>query len=240
MLECRDLTVTYGRTVALDHLNLTVNNGEILGVVGPSGCGKSTLLRVIAGLEQPDSGTVSWDQSDLSETPVHLRRFGLMFQGYALFPHKTVAGNVGFGLKMAGLDRLQIVTRVEEALEWVGLPGYGDRRVEKLSGGEQQRVALARTLAPEPRLVMLDEPLGALDRQLRERLVFEIGETLRQRDTTAIYVTHDHDEAEAISDRVAVMRSGRTVQVGTFDEIRHHPVDAWTAGFLGLNPNGLQ
>lgn len=233
MLEVRDVTKRYDDTVALGSVDLTVEGGELVGVLGPSGCGKTTLLRVIAGLEAPDAGKVLWDGSDLGDVPAHERRFGLMFQSYALFPHKTVGGNVAFGLRMLGLDRGEVDRRVEQALAWVGLESFARRSVEGLSGGEQQRVALARTMAPEPRLVMLDEPVGALDRRLRERLVAEIGELLRGRGATALYVTHDHEEAETVADRVAVMRAGRVVQTGPLAQIRSRPHDDWVAEFVG-------
>ena len=231
-LEVDGVHKRFGTTLALAGADLEVARGEVVAILGPSGCGKSTLLRVVSGLESPDEGRVRWDGEDITGVPVHLRRFGLMFQGYALFPHKSVGGNVGFGLRMAGMAPDEIRERVAEALEWVGLDGFADRPIEGLSGGEQQRVALARTLAPDPRLVMLDEPLGALDRRLRERLVDEVADLLRERMATALYVTHDHDEAEAVSDRVAIMRAGRVVQTGTLEEIRNAPADEWVSEFV--------
>lgn len=233
MLSVSRVVKRFDGTTALDGASLEVADGEVVAVLGPSGCGKSTLLRVIAGLEPLDAGTVHWDGTDLAGVPVHERRFGLMFQGYALFPHKTVAGNVGFGLRMLGLEKAEVDRRVTEALAWVGLEDLAGRRMDGLSGGEQQRVALTRTLAPAPRLVMLDEPIGALDRTLRERLVEDIGDLLRRRGSTAVYVTHDHAEAETVADRVAVMRAGRIVQAGPLEEIRTRPADEWVAGFVG-------
>ena len=233
MLEIRSLSKAFGSTTALDSLDLSVADGEVLALLGPSGCGKSTLLRVVAGLESPDRGTVHWDQTDITGLPTHERRFGLMFQSYALFPHRNVGENVGFGLRMAGMGPDEIRDRVSEALDWVDLPGFERRRIEGLSGGEQQRVALARTLAPSPRLVMLDEPVGALDRRLRERLVVDTGAILRNRGATAIYVTHDHEEAAAVSDRVAIMRAGSIVQRGQLEQIRSNPIDEWVADFVG-------
>lgn len=233
VLQIHGLTKTYGRTVALDNLDLSLERQEIQAVLGPSGCGKSTLLRVIAGLEPPDRGLITWEGKDLIGLEVHRRGFGLMFQRNALFPHRTVGENVAFGLRMQRRDPDEIRTRVSQALEWVGLSGFEHRKVEGLSGGEEQRVALARTLAPEPRLVMLDEPLGSLDRMLRERLIVEVAELLRTRGTTALYVTHDHGEAEAVADRIAIMRAGRIVQAGTLPAIRTAPVDEWVGHFVG-------
>lgn len=233
MLQVRDVTVRFGDTVAVDHIDLDVSDGERVAVLGPSGCGKSTLLRAIGGLEHLETGTVSWDGQDLAEVPPHRRRFGFMFQGYSLFPHLSVGDNVAFGLRMEGRASVDVDRRVAEVLEWVGMAGFADRSVENLSGGEQQRVALARTIAPEPRMVMLDEPLGALDRALRERLIVEMTELLEKAGTTALYVTHDHDEADAIADRVAIMRAGRIVQVGPIAKLRSAPADEWVADFLG-------
>jgi thiamine transport system ATP-binding protein len=232
MLAVEDLTVRFGQTTAVEAVSFSLGEGERLAVLGPSGCGKSTLLRAVAGLEAPASGTVTWDGHDLAGTPPHRRRFGLMFQGYALFPHMDVEGNVAFGLRMEGRPPQESVRRVGEVLAWVGMEEMGGRSVERLSGGEQQRVALARTMAPEPRLLMLDEPLGSLDRTLRERLVVEMTALLESAGTTTLYVTHDHDEAAVIADRVALMREGRIVQVGTMGEIRRSPADEWVAGFV--------
>jgi thiamine transport system ATP-binding protein len=232
MLGVHDVSVAFGATTVLRSVNLTVADGETVAVLGPSGSGKSTLLRAIAGLVPVASGSVTWDGDDLAAIPTHLRDFGLMFQGYALFPHRDVAGNVGFGLEMAGASDGEVSKRVATALEWVGLPGFEERPVAELSGGEKQRVALARTLAPEPRLVMLDEPLGALDRALRERLVIDTRRVLRAREVTALIVTHDREEAAALSDRMALMRDGTIVQSGTLDELLAQPADAWVRDFL--------
>jgi ABC-type Fe3+/spermidine/putrescine transport system ATPase subunit len=207
---------------------MSVRVGETVAVLGPSGSGKSTLLRAIAGLIPLTGGQISWDGSAITEVPPHLRDFGLMFQGYALFPHLDVAGNVGFGLRGDGTKEAAIA----EALGWVGLTGFETREIADLSGGEKQRVALARTLAPNPRLVMLDEPLGALDRNLRSRLVTDTRQLIASRKVTAIVVTHDRDEATALSDRLAIMHDGRIVQSGTLDEILAKPADEWVEGFL--------
>lgn len=232
MLSVRDVTKRFGGKVAVDGASLDVAD-ETVAILGPSGCGKSTLLRVIAGLERPEQGDVRWDGVDITDTPVHLRDFGLMFQTFALFPHRTVGQNVAFGLEMRAVDDTERRRRVAEALTWVGMDGFADRRIDGLSGGEKQRVALARTLAPRPRLVMLDEPLGSLDRLIKDRLISDIADLLEETGTPAIYVTHDHDEARFIADRVALMRDGRIVQMGPWDELRNDPADEWVQRFLG-------
>lgn len=226
MLTVTDLVVVIDDNPILQGVDLTVADREIVGLLGPSGSGKSTLLRTIAGIIEATSGSVQWDGENLEGTPTHRRGFGLMFQSYALFPHMTVAENVGFGV-----GDLK-TTRVAEALGWVGMEKFGDRSVDDLSGGEKQRVALARTLAPEPRLVMLDEPLGALDRNLRERLVVDTRELLKDRNATALVVTHDRDEADAICDRLAILREGCILQTGTLAQIKAQPVDSWVSEFL--------
>ncbi len=232
-LDVRRVSVTFGATTAVDDVTTDVGQGEVVALLGPSGCGKSTLLRVIAGLEQLDAGTVSWDGSDLDGVPVHRRGFGLLFQDGQLFPHRDVAGNVEFGLRMAGVDRAERRDRVRELLELVGLTGTAGRQVATLSGGEQQRVALARSLAPRPRLLLLDEPLSALDRGLRERLVVDLRDILVRTRTTSLYVTHDHDEAFGVADRVAVMDGGRLLQTAPGPQLWRHPRDERVARFLG-------
>ncbi len=233
MLEVRGLAVRLDDKSILHDVDLTVADGESVAVLGPSGSGKSTLLRAIAGLVPVQSGSVDWDGRSMVDVPTHLRGFGLMFQGYALFPHLDVAGNVGFGLRMGGVTPDETRDRVEAALDLVGLDGLGDREIDGLSGGERQRVALARTLAPEPKLVMLDEPLGALDRALRERLMTETRDILSVRGVTAIIVTHDRDEAAAMSDRLAIMRDGTIVQTAPLPDLLAHPIDDWVREFLG-------
>lgn len=228
MLEVRELVVQIDSNIILDSVDLFVEDLEIVAILGPSGSGKSTLLRTIAGIVKPSEGQVLWDGVDITDVPTHEREFGLMFQGFALFPHMSVAGNVGFGLAGGKGDPF-----VMEALDWVDLSDFADRSIDDLSGGERQRVALARTLAPRPRLVMLDEPLGALDRNLRERLVSETRELLKGRRATAIVVTHDRDEAAAMADRLALMHRGRIVQTGTLRTLVENPANEWVAEFLG-------
>lgn len=222
-----------GDTVAVDDVSLDLPAGHVLAVLGPSGSGKSTLLRVVAGLEEPDAGRVCHDGRDLRNVPAHRRGFALMFQDGQLFPHQSVARNVGYALRLRHRPRHEVARRVGELLELVGLPGYDDRMPATLSGGERQRVALARALAVEPSVLLLDEPLSALDRGLRDRLAGDLREILVRSGTTAVLVTHDHDEAFAVADRMAVMRSGRLVQHGTVTDVWARPRDAWTARFLG-------
>ena len=235
MLGIGDLTVTYDDFVAVDGVDLEVADGEIVCILGPSGSGKSSLLRAVAGLEPDASGQVTWDGEDLARVPPHRRGFGLMFQDHALFPHRDVQGNVAFGLRMQRLPRDETASRTAAALALVGLVGFERRRIRELSGGEQQRVALARSLAAAPRLLMLDEPLGALDRALRERLVAELRALFVRLELTTLFVTHDHDEAFALADRLVVMHAGRIEQLGTPAEVWQRPANAFVARFLGWN-----
>jgi len=226
--------VRLGERRVLDDISLDVAEGEVVTVLGPSGCGKTTLLRTIAGLQPLDAGRVLLDGRDLAAVPPHLRGIGLVFQDLALFHHRDVFGNVAFGLRMRGEPAAGVARRVAELLELVGLAGMERRSVASLSGGEQQRVALARALAPAPRVLLLDEPLGSLDRRLRDRLLDELGGLFDELEVTAVYVTHDQAEAFALGDRVALMRNGAMVQVGTPDTLWAAPVDADSARFLGL------
>ena len=234
MLRAEEIGVRFDGAAALDEASLAVGDGEVVTVLGPSGSGKTTLLRVIAGLQTPDAGRVMLDGADLAGVPPHRRGIGLVFQDHALFPHRDVFGNVSFGLRMRGDSPERVAARTDALLELVGLAGLERRPVGSLSGGEQQRVALARALAPEPRVLLLDEPLGSLDRRLRDRLLDDLGHIFDEFGSTAIYVTHDQTEAFTLGDRIAVMRAGRVIQVATPDELWAHPHDADTARFLGL------
>jgi len=233
-LKIINLTKTYEGTPALSEVSFEVEFGQIVAVLGPSGSGKSTLLNLITGIEQPDAGSIRWQGQDLSGIPTHARDFGLMFQEYALFPHLDVAGNVGFGLRMQGLPPGEQKERIEAVLRLVDLAGYEDRQVDTLSGGERQRVALARSLAPGPRLLMLDEPLGALDRTLREQLLLDLPSILGEMGQTALYVTHDQQEAFALADRIVLLHQGEIKQIGSPIEIYRSPRSPFVARFLGL------
>ena len=233
MLEVREVTVHLGTTLAVDRVSLELGQGQVLAVLGPSGCGKSTLLRVVAGLQPVTAGTVLLNGTDVTAVPTHRRGVALVFQDGQLFPHLSVAGNVGYALRLRHAPRAAREDRVAELLDLVGLGSFADRRPATLSGGEQQRVALARALAGRPRLLLLDEPLSALDRGLREQLAGELRDVLRAEGTTALFVTHDHEEAFTVADRMAVLREGRLVQSGTLEEVWRRPADPWTARFLG-------
>ncbi len=230
----RGLVAAYEGEDILRGLDLDVPAGQLLCVLGPSGGGKSTLLRAVAGLEEPRAGSVHLDGHDLAGVPAHERGVGLMFQDYALFPHRDVGDNVAFGLRMRGARPEAVRARVRELLELVGLPGAERRPVDQLSGGEQQRVALARALAPQPRLLMLDEPMGSLDRALRERLPEELRAIFADLGLTTIYVTHDQDEALSVADRVVILEAGRLIADGTPEQLWLAPPSAWVARFLGF------
>jgi thiamine transport system ATP-binding protein len=235
MLAIRQIEVHYGHHVAVEGLDLDVPDRQVVAVVGPSGCGKSTMLRAIAGLEPLVAGTVTIDGRRIDRLPPHRRRVGLMFQDHALFPHRSVADNIAFGLRMRGDTAASIDARVTEVLRLVDLDGAQQRAVSSLSGGEQQRIALARAIAPQPRVLMLDEPLGSLDRPLQRRLLNELPELLRAVGTATIYVTHDQDEALHLADRVAVMDRGRFVQVDEPRTLVRRPANAFVARFLGYD-----
>ena len=234
LLDVDGLRVTYGAATAVDGVKLGVDAGEVVALLGPSGCGKSTILRAIAGLVEVDGGWIALDGRDLRGVPPADRHVGLMFQDYALFPHRDVLDNVAFGPRMQGHDRPSARARARAVLELVGLEGFDHRAIASLSGGEQQRVALARTLAPEPRVLLLDEPLGSLDRALRERLTLELRELFLRLGSTVVTVTHDQGEAFTLADRVVLLRDGRVVQTGTPRDVWRSPADAWAARFLGF------
>jgi thiamine transport system ATP-binding protein len=238
MLRVEGLAVSFDGVAALAGVELEVGDGERLAVLGPSGSGKSTLLRAVAGLVAPAAGRVLLDGCDLAGVPPHRRGIGLMHQDGVLFPHRDVAGNVEFGLRMGGMAGAERARRVAELLQLVGLAGFERRSPGTLSGGERQRVALARALAPEPRVLLLDEPLGALDRPLRERLAEDLVALSIRLGLTVVHVTHDADEAFAVGDRVAVVRDGRIARHGTPDELWSDPGSEWVGRFLGLNVLG--
>ena len=235
-LSVRGLAVTYGDLCAVDGVDLEVAAGEVVALLGASGSGKSSLLRAVAGLEDVAAGEVAWDGRSMVRVPVHKRGFGLMFQDGQLFEHRDVGSNIAYGL--TDLPRAQRGERVREMLELVGLPGFERRRVTTLSGGQAQRVALARALAPAPRLLLLDEPLSALDRALREQLATDVRTILRRGGTTALYVTHDQDEAMTVADRVGVMEAGRLLRLDTPQRLWADPGSSKVARFLGCDVVG--
>ncbi len=234
-LTLQGLYKQYAGEPLLEDITINLEQGELACLLGPSGSGKTTLLRLIAGLETPDAGRIVLAGEDITACPPHRRGIGLMFQDYALFPHKNVAQNVAYGLEVQGMRGAALRARVQEMLELVGLRGFETRDVASLSGGERQRVALARSLAPHPRLLLLDEPLGALDRTLRERLLDEVRAILRRVQVTAITVTHDQEEAFALADHIFILHAGRIQQHGAPDAIYERPVSPWVARFLGLH-----
>tara|TARA_B100001250_G_scaffold322386_1_gene285616 strand:+ start:725 stop:1762 length:1038 start_codon:yes stop_codon:yes gene_type:complete len=233
-LEVAGLSVHIDESLILSDINLEIETGKALAILGPSGCGKSTLLKSIAGLIPASSGDILWNSQSLMSSPVHTRGVGLMFQNHALFPHKTVEENVRFGLEMKKTPKSQANNTVKKLLDLVGLRGYESRTIQTLSGGESQRVALARALAPEPKLIMLDEPFNALDRSLRRRLIEEIYGILTSLGITAIHVTHDSEEASQIADSVLLMDNGKVIDHGEFSEVIKRPKNPISAELLGL------
>ena len=232
-LELDSVSKSFGARRAVDDVSLRVEAGEFVAIVGPSGSGKTTALRLIAGFERPDAGTVRIDGRDVTALPAERRDVSTVFQSYALFPHLSVLDNVGYGPRVRGVARGERRRQARELLELVRLSGVEDRRPGELSGGQQQRVALARALANEPSVLLFDEPLGALDRKLRDELQLELRRVQRELGSTFVYVTHDQDEAFGMADRLAVMRDGRIVQLGTPSEVYDRPVDPWVATFVG-------
>lgn len=233
LLSIRSVAKRFGGVTAVDALSLDIAAAEFFALLGPSGCGKTTLLRMLAGFETPDAGEILLDGKNIATTPPHLRPVNMMFQNYALFPHLSVEGNIAFGLKRAGLAKNEIATRVEEMIALVRLQGLEGRRPDQLSGGQRQRVALARSLARRPRVLLLDEPLAALDKKLREVTQTELKELQRRLGMTFIIVTHDQEEAMTLSDRIGVMNNGRLIQVGTPRQLYDAPNSRWIAGFVG-------
>jgi len=232
-ISAENLVKSFGKIVALDGVSLRIEAGELFFLLGPSGCGKSTLLRCIAGLEAPESGVIWFGERDVTGLPAHKRETALVFQSYALWPHLTVAQNIAFGLEERRVAKADMKRRVEEVLELVQLPGFGPRSIEQMSGGQQQRVALARALVVKPRCLLLDEPLSNLDAQLRIEMRFEIRRLVKSHGLTAIYVTHDQEEALSMADRMAILSQGRIAQIGTPEAIYRTPRSASVASFIG-------
>jgi putrescine transport system ATP-binding protein len=233
LLEISGASKRFGAVAAVDQVSLAVEAGEFFALLGPSGCGKTTLLRLIAGFEMPDAGRILIDGVEMNAVPPYARPVNMMFQSYALFPHLDVAGNIAFGLRQEGMDRRRRAARVEEMLALVQMTGFGRRRPHELSGGQKQRVALARALAKMPKLLLLDEPLAALDRKLREETRLELTGIQQRVGTTFLVVTHDQEEALGLASRIAVMNRGRLVQIGTPAEIYERPASRFVAGFVG-------
>ena len=232
-ITVRGVTKTYGDVFALDDVSLDVKSGEFLTLLGPSGSGKTTLLMVLAGFTRPDRGSLKFGTDEVIRKPPHLRDVGMVFQNYALFPHMTVAGNVGYPLRLRKVAKAEIAERVERALETVQLGGYGDRRIDQLSGGQKQRVALARSIVFEPRILLMDEPLSALDKKLRDRMQIELRHLHEKLGMTTVYVTHDQREALTMSDRIAVVNFGRIMQLATPQELYEQPENKFVADFIG-------
>lgn len=233
LLEIKGLTKSFDGHVAVDGLNLTINQGELFALLGASGCGKSTLLRMLAGFEQPSAGKIILDGEDLAEIPPYRRPVNMMFQSYALFPHMTVADNIAFGLKQDGMSRQEIDETVKQMLELVHMSDYAKRKPHQLSGGQKQRVALARSLAKKPKLLLLDEPMGALDKNLREKMQLEVVNILERVGVTCVMVTHDQEEAMTMASRMAIMNKGQFVQIGSPESIYEHPNSQFSAKFVG-------
>jgi spermidine/putrescine transport system ATP-binding protein len=232
-VKMQNLVKDFGAFRAVDDVSLEIRPNEFFTLLGPSGCGKTTLLRMMAGFEVPSTGRLLLDGKDIAALPANLRPINTVFQNYALFPHMTVAENIGFGLKMLGKSKAEIAGTVDEMLNLVRLDGAGKRLVTQLSGGQQQRVALARALAPKPKVLLLDEPLSALDLKLRKSMQIELKRMQEETSITFIFVTHDQEEALTMSDRIAVMNKGKVLQVGSAHEIYEHPADRFVAGFIG-------
>lgn len=234
MIDVRNLTKTFGHISAVDHVNLQVNKGELMTLLGPSGCGKTTLLRCITGHLDPDEGRIFIDGKDVTSLPTHKRELGMVFQAFALFPHMTAYENTEFPLKIRGFSKKEVRDRVEEAIEMVRLKGWENQYPRQLSGGQQQRIGLARALVYKPKILLMDEPLSNLDAKLREQMRFEIKDLQAHLNVTTIYVTHDQEEALALSNSIAIMNEGKIHQVGTPREIYEEPRTRFVADFIGL------
>ena len=234
LLQIEGITKRFGPVTAVEKLTLGVNDGEFFAILGPSGCGKTTLLRVVAGFEAPDEGSVTLDGADITELKANRRPVNLMFQSYALFPHMTVFGNVAYGLEMEGLRGAELAKRVEEALALVRMTDFARRKPGQLSGGQRQRVALARALVKRPKVLLLDEPLGALDRKLREQMQIELKKLQQDSGIAFVVVTHDQEEALTLADRIALLNHGRIVQLDTPRALYDRPVNRFAADFIGL------
>ena len=232
-ITIRNVTKTYGPVFALDDVSLDVQSGEFLTLLGPSGSGKTTLLMVLAGFTRPDNGSLKFGDAEVIRKPPHLRDVGMVFQNYALFPHMTVAGNIGYPLRLRKMAKAEVATRIDRALETVQLAGYGDRRIDQLSGGQKQRVALARAIVFEPRILLMDEPLSALDKKLRDRMQIELRHLHEKLGMTTVYVTHDQREALTMSDRIAVVNHGQIMQLASPQHLYDLPTNRFVADFIG-------
>lgn len=233
LIELQGISKSFGETMVLDDFNLSVEENEFITLLGPSGCGKTTTLRIVGGFETPDTGSVFFEGKDITDVPPNKRHINTVFQKYALFPHMSVGQNVAFGLKIKGMDDAYIRDKVKYALKLVNLDGYENRKIESLSGGQQQRIAMARAIVNEPKVLLLDEPLGALDLKLRQEMQYELIRLKNELGITFLYVTHDQEEALTMSDKVVVMNGGYIQQMGTPEEIYNEPENAFVADFIG-------
>lgn len=232
-ITVRNVTKTYGKVHALDDVSINVKSGEFMTLLGPSGSGKTTLLMVLAGFTRPDRGSLKFGDEEMIRKAPHLRDVGMVFQNYALFPHMTVAGNVGYPLRIRKTPKAEMAERIDQALDTVQLGGFGDRNIDQLSGGQKQRVALARAIVFEPRILLMDEPLSALDKKLRDRMQIELRRLHDKLGMTTVYVTHDQREALTMSDRIAVVNHGRIMQLATPEQLYNHPENRFVADFIG-------
>jgi spermidine/putrescine transport system ATP-binding protein/putrescine transport system ATP-binding protein len=233
IISFQSVSKSFGKVAAVDTANFTVKRGEFFSLLGPSGCGKTTLLRMVAGFEMPTSGEILIDGQTMSISPPNRRPVNMVFQNYAIFPHLDVRGNIAFGMRKAGLTKNVLTKRIDEMLELIKLPGYGNRRADELSGGQRQRVALARALIKKPKVLLLDEPLGALDKKLREQMQIELRQLQQQLGITFLFVTHDQEEALTLSDRIAVMSEGKVLEIATPNQLYESPNSRFVADFIG-------